>query len=256
MIFPISDDDRGLKRNAWVTVLLILINVGVFFYQGYNPDFNYGYAAVPYEITTNTDLVEETEIYARGETIDIPQTPGPNPIFLTIFSAMFMHGGWLHLISNMLFLWIFGDNVEVRFGSVRFILFYLVSGIIASIAHIVTAPMSVLPSLGASGAIAGVLGAYLVMFPRNKVNSVFFFVKIVSLPAWLVIGLWGVMQVVGGWGALFENTNAGGVAYAAHVGGFVAGIILGLAFRFMLDREPESVLSRNYERDPKARRIL
>src|SRR5690606_38565516 len=127
----------------------------------------------------------------------IPQEPGPNPIQLTILSAMFMHGGWLHLGGNMLYLWIFGDNVEHRVGAWKFLAFYLVSGIVATFAQIAVHPEAVIPNLGASGAISGVLGAYLVLFPRNRVNAVFFF-RIVSLPAVVVIGFWALLQVIDG----------------------------------------------------------
>jgi membrane associated rhomboid family serine protease len=226
--------------------------VAVFYYQTTHPDFTSGYSAVPKEITTNTDLVGDEMIQMRGEMHPIPQTPGPSPIFLTLFTAMFMHGSLMHLGSNMLFLWIFGDNVELRFGTFMFIFFYVVSGLVASLTHIMLAPNSIIPSLGASGAIAGVLGAYLVLFPRNRVNTLFF-VKIISIPAFAVIGLWGVMQVVTMMGQ--TTGESGGVAYAAHVGGLVTGMILGLAFRFILEKEPESVLAHNYEKDPKAKKL-
>ncbi len=253
MIFPISDDDTKLKRFAWVTLLLLIANVAVYFYQQQNPSFTYGYSAIPKEILTNTDLTETQVIEVKGETKEIPQAPGPTPILLTIFTAMFMHGNLMHIGSNLLFLWIFGDNVENRFGHMRFLLFYIVTGVIASLAHILFDPGSVVPSLGASGAIAGVLGAYLVMFPHNKVNALFF-IRIISLPAFLVIGAWGVMQVVS---MMMTNQEGGGVAYAAHIGGLVAGMILGLGYRFAIEREPkDNVLYQNYEDDPKARRGL
>lgn len=253
MLFPLSDDDRSLKKTGWVTIIFILINIAVFYYQFYvNPDFTAGYSAIPKEIMTNTDLIGSETIQFEGQIAEIKHTPGPSPIFLTIFSAMFMHGGLLHLGSNMLFLWIFGDNVEIRFGHLRFILFYVVSGIVASLTHIMLSPESVIPSLGASGAIAGVLGAYLVLFPRNRVNALFF-IKIISLPAWIVIGLWGGMQI---FTMMMQPPGmGGGVAYSAHVGGLVAGLILGLAFRFIIDTEPNSVLYQNYAHDDKAKRL-
>lgn len=253
MIFPISDDDSGLKKFAWVTILFIIINVAVFFYQQSNPTFTQGFTAVPAEITTGKDLVGPQPVEFGGKMVDIEHSKGPSPIFLTLLTSMFMHGSLMHLGSNMLFLWIFGDNVENRFGWFRFIIFYVISGLVATFAHILLDPDSKIPMLGASGAIAGVLGAYLVMFPRNKVNALFF-VKIISLPAFIVIGLWAVLQVVNMFS--LKPGSGGGVAYAAHVGGLVAGIILGLAFRFMLDREPEkNVLYQNYRHDDKARKI-
>lgn len=253
MIFPISDDDSGLKRFAWVTILFILINIAVFLYQQSNPPFTSSYSAVPAEITTGKDLVGEQSVKFGDKIVEIEHGKGPSPIFLTLLTSMFMHGGWMHLGFNMLFLWVFGDNVENRFGWVRFIIFYVVSGLVATFAHIMLDPDSKIPMLGASGAIAGVLGAYLVMFPRNKVNALFF-VKIISLPAFIVIGLWGILQVVSMMG--LKPGSGGGVAYAAHVGGLVAGIVLGLAFRFILDREPDrNVLYQNYRRDDKAKKI-
>ncbi len=252
MLFPISDDDRSLKRTAWVTILFIVINIAVYFYQEANPDFTSGYSTVPREITTNTDLVGDETLIIHDRSVQVPQTTGPNPIFLTLFSAMFMHGGLMHLVSNMLFLYIFGDNVEIRFGSFRFILFYVVSGLVAGLTHVMLNPDSVIPSLGASGAIAGVLGAYLVMFPWNRVNALFF-IKVISVPAWLMIGLWGGMQFLP---LMIEKGGiGGGVAYGAHVGGLVAGLVLGLAFRLLAGEEPESILLRNYTLDEKAKRI-
>ena len=144
-----------------------------------------------------------------------------------------MHGGWLHLLGNMLFLWIFGDNVEHRVGHLPFLVFYLVAGVIASFAQILVDVDSVIPTLGASGAIAGVLGAYLVLFPANRVLVLFLRFPI-WVPAIVAIGLWAVLQVVGGFGA---TTEGGGVAYMAHIGGFVAGLVAGVLFR-MLFNEP------------------
>jgi membrane associated rhomboid family serine protease len=164
-----------------------------------------------------------------------------------------MHGGWGHLGGNLLYLWIFGDNVEHRFGGLKFLAFYLVSGIVATFAQIATDPAGVIPNLGASGAISGVLGAYLVLFPRNRVNAVFFF-RIVSLPAVFVLGMWGLMQVVSGAGSLAAEQGGGGVAYAAHIGGFIAGLVMGLVSRVGMKTEPDSVFRRQYEREPGVRR--
>ena len=162
----------------------------------------------------------------------IPQAPGPVPIFLTVFSAMFMHGGFAHLFGNLLYLWIFGDNVEDALGGVKFLIFYLICGIVATFAQILTAPGSPVPSLGASGAIAGVLGGYLVMYPTRSVRVLFGF-AIISLPALIVIGFWGVMQFMNGFGSIAPGTEQGkgGVAYFAHIGGFLAGLILVSLFR-------------------------
>ena len=152
------------------------------------------------------------------------------PPAATIFTSMFLHGGWMHIIGNMLYLWIFGDNVEEVLGHVRYLLVYLACGLAASVAHIALAPDSLVPTLGASGAIAGVMGMYLIWFPNNQVR-VLAFRTITWMPALLVIGLWIVLQLVLGMGELSTAGQQGGVAYAAHVGGATAGIIFGLVYR-------------------------
>ena len=263
MLFPLSDDDRHLSGPAFVTIVLIAANVLLFVVQLASPDFTYGWSTVPAEITTGADLVNDRPIPSveNGVEIrsaqDLPQRPGPGPaplIYLTLLSAMFMHGGWAHLGGNLLYLWIFGDNVEHRFGAVRFLVFYLVSGLAASFAQIALDPDGLVPSLGASGAISGVLGAYLVLFPRNKVNAVFFF-RVVSVPAFLVLGLYIVFQFVDGWGALFAAEQGPGVAYGAHIGGFAAGVVLALILRQRGEREHPSVLSPAMRRDPRNRQL-
>jgi membrane associated rhomboid family serine protease len=241
-MFPISDDNERGTGPAFVSLAFIALNVFVFLVlQGAGSsqegtEFTYGFSAVPYEITNNVDLVEPQAITVDGRTQQIPQEPGPSPIWLTLFSSMFMHGGWLHLGGNMLFLWIFGDNVEHRIGHGLFIVFYVVAGVIASFAQILVQTDSFIPTLGASGAISGVLGAYLVMFPTNRV-----LVLLLRFPVWVpaivVIGLWAVLQFVNGLGSIAVTEQTGGVAYMAHIGGFVAGLVAGVVFR-MLFREP------------------
>lgn len=238
-MLPLTDENERGTGPAFVSLAIIAINVAVFvFLQGAGAtqagfEFTYGFAAVPYEITNNVDLVEAVPITIGGEPVLIPQMPGPTPIWLTLLTAMFMHGGWLHLGGNMLFLWIFGDNVEHRIGHGLYLVFYLFAGIVASFAQILTDVGSVIPTLGASGAIAGVLGAYLVLFPANRV-----LVLLLRFPVWVpaivAIGMWAVLQVIGGFGA---TTEGGGVAYMAHIGGFVAGVAAGLVFR-MITHEP------------------
>jgi membrane associated rhomboid family serine protease len=147
---------------------------------------------------------------------------------------MFMHGGWLHLFGNMLYLWIFGDNVEDNFGSLPFLLFYLLCGVIATFAQMAAMPGSSIPNLGASGAIAGVLAAYLVLFPRGRVTVAIAFGGIAHVPAIVAIGLWIVLQLVSGIGSIADSAqtgDVGGVAYMAHIGGFVAGVVLVFFFR-------------------------
>jgi membrane associated rhomboid family serine protease len=143
---------------------------------------------------------------------------------------MFMHGGWLHLLGNMLFLWVFGDNVEHAMGPLAFIAFYVTAGIIGSLAQIFVDPTSLIPSLGASGAISGVLGAYIVLFPSNRV-LVFLFRFAVWVPALVVIGMWALLQFINGFGQIAETQQTGGVAYMAHIGGFVAGLVGGFIAR-------------------------
>lgn len=236
-MFPISDDNERGHGPAFVSLAFIALNVFVFLVlQGAGAStegqaFTYGYSAVPLEITTGVDLTEPEPVTVGGATISVPQEPGPTPIWLTLFSSIFMHGGWLHLGGNMLFLWIFGDNVEHRIGHGRFLVFYLVAGIVASFAQILIDADSVIPTLGASGAISGVLGAYLVMFPANRV-----LVLIIRFPVWVpaivVIGMWAVLQFINGFGAVaVTEETAGGVAYLAHMGGFVAGVLAGFVFR-------------------------
>ncbi|MGN6133131.1 MAG: rhomboid family intramembrane serine protease [Aureliella sp.] len=256
MLFPISDDDREVSSFAYVTYALLAANIVVFLIQMGDPAFTYGWSVIPREITTGVDLVEPEviDVPDYGQ-VEIPQAPGPSIIWLTLFSSMFMHAGFGHIAGNMLYLWIFGNNVEHRFGHAWFLLFYLSAGLIGSLAQILTAPYSVIPNLGASGAIAGVLGAYLVLFPHNRVNAVFFY-NIITVPAILVLGMWIVMQLVSGIGSIAAtSTSTGGVAYMAHIGGFVTGAVAALVCRTAIRCEPDSILLRQYERDPQARRL-
>ena len=261
MLFPISDDDQALSSRAVVTLVLVVVNVLVFGYQLAEPAFTYAWSVVPQEITTGQDLVnarpipEEDPAAEVRTPADIPQRPGPGPapfVYLTMLSAMFMHGGWGHLGGNLLYLWIFGDNVEHRFGAAPFLLFYLGSGVAATVVQVALDPTGLVPNLGASGAISGVLGAYLVLFPRNRIH-VLVLVFVVSLPAFLVLGLWIAMQYLSGFGAVAATDETGGIAYGAHVGGFVAGALLALAARAMGLGERRSVLSPAMARDPQTR---
>lgn len=235
-MFPIGDENEPGHGPAIVTLAFIAVNVLVFLVlQGAGSTagegFTYGYSAVPLEITTGRDLTTPQPIEIGGQTYGVPQEPGPDPIWLTLITSMFMHGGWLHLAGNMLFLWVFGDNVEHRVGALRYVIFYLVAGVIGSLAQIAVNPDSPIPTLGASGAISGVLGAYLVMFPGNRV-TVFLFRIVTQVPAIVAIGLWAALQLFNGIGAFaVTEETAGGVAYMAHIGGFVAGLAAGLLFR-------------------------
>jgi rhomboid family protein len=202
-MFPIGDDDSGQRTVPIVTYALIVINVLFFFVElsGGDP-FIMRWSVVPRRLIEN-----------------------PAGDFLTIFTSMFMHGGWLHLGGNMLYLWIFGDNVEDRFGSAKYAVFYFLCGIAATIAQVAVSAGSNVPNLGASGAIAGVLAAYLILFPKGQVR-VLMGRGVVPMPALMVIGLWIVLQFINGIGSITQSTETGGVAYMAHIGGFVAGLIL------------------------------
>jgi len=234
-MFPIGDENLPGRGIPWVTLGLIAVNVAVFlFLQGGSGDntFTYGWSSIAREITKGVDLTQAVPVVIDGTQYSIPQAPGPDPIYLTLLSSMFMHGGWLHLGGNMLFLWIFGDNVEHRAGPLLYLIAYLAAGIVGSMAQILSDPTSAIPSLGASGAISGVLGAYLVLFPRNRVTA--FVVRfLVQIPALLAIGMWIGLQVIS---SLADPTGTGGVAYLAHIGGFVAGVLAGLLFRALPDR--------------------
>ncbi|WP_169980183.1 rhomboid family intramembrane serine protease [Tautonia rosea] len=243
MVMPLGDM-HPTRILPWVNYALIAANILVFVLQSSLPEqFTISYAATPYEITRNTDLTEPVTLAVEVEVPDafgnvrveereevLPQGPVPFPVWLTLFSSIFMHGGLAHLGGNMLYLWIFGDNVEESLGHIRYLLVYLGCGLVASLSHVAIGPDSMIPSLGASGAISGVMGMYLVWFPQNRVRVLLGRV-ITTMPASLVIGLWIVMQLVLGIGDLSTAGQGGGVAYAAHVGGAAAGIFFGLAFR-------------------------
>jgi membrane associated rhomboid family serine protease len=236
-VFPIGDQNEPGGRRAPVTLILILINVAVFVLlqlpeaDWTRQPFTYGYSVVPYEITHNVDLRSPTRVTVGGETALIDQEPGPSPIWLTLLTSMFMHGGWLHILGNMWFLWIFGDNVERRFKSGPYLAFYLVAGVIASFAQIAADPASRIPSLGASGAIAGVLGAYIALFPTNRVTIIAFRFIPFAVPAIVAIGIWAALQFVSGFASIAVTEQTGGVAYLAHVGGFLTGVVAGFVAR-------------------------
>jgi membrane associated rhomboid family serine protease len=241
-MLPIGDENERGHGPAFVSLAFIGLNIAVFLLlQGAGgpggEEFTYGYSAVPFEITNNIDLVEPQPVTIGGRIEPIPQEPGPSPIWLTLLTSMFMHGGWLHIGGNLLFLWIFGDNVEHRIGHIPYLAFYLVAGVIASFAQILVDTDSFIPTLGASGAISGVLGAYLVMFPTNRVTVLMLRFPM-QVPAIVAIGLWAVLQFVNGIGAFaVTEETGGGVAYMAHIGGFVVGVVAGLFFRAIF-REP------------------
>jgi len=224
-VIPISDDPGPRRRFPFVNYALILINIGVFVAeQMYGDCFQAAYSVVPYAITHGQALGISGCSY--GE---------PSPVYVTLITAMFLHANLLHIAGNMLYLWIFGDNVEDRLGHFWYLIFYLFCGLVANAAQIAADPNSQLLNLGASGAIAGVLGAYLVFFPGARVRTVIFlgfFFTIARLSAFIVIGLWFVLQLVNSLASINPNdVSSGGVAYVAHVGGFAAGFIIALVLR-------------------------
>src|SRR4051812_33965377 len=231
MIFPIGDDNSGRSSVPVVNYILIAINILVFvLFQGLgsNERFNNAFSTVPEEIITGKDIARPVTIQVGDQRGTINLEPTPGSVYLTLLTSMFMHVSIMHIFGNMLFLWIFGDNVEDRLGKIRYLIFYLVCGFIASLSHVfATAAFGgnlYIPSLGASGAISGVLGGYLLLFPRNQVRVLILRIYM-TVPAIVAIGIWFLFQVFEGY--INSGPNAGGgVAYAAHVGGFVAGLLL------------------------------
>jgi membrane associated rhomboid family serine protease len=207
-MFPIGDDNSSRRTVPIVTYALIALNLLFFFAELKGGDaFIQQWAFVPRRFLAN-----------------------PGGDFPTLFTSMFMHAGWLHLLGNMLYLWIFGDNVEDRFGHLKFTIFYVLCGIAATFAQLAFSSGSNIPNLGASGAIAGVLGSYILLFPRSRV-SVLMGRGVIPMPALAVIGLWIVLQFVSGIGSISNTAESGGVAYMAHIGGFIAGFLLTLFLR-------------------------
>ncbi|HKD99970.1 MAG TPA: rhomboid family intramembrane serine protease [Planctomycetota bacterium] len=236
MVLPLGDDNRDRRSTPVVNYLLIAANVLVFVLLqggGENVSFTMAWSAVPQEIVTGHDVVTPSRMERdplSGETFPMPGL-GPTPIsvYLTLLTSIFMHGSWAHLLGNMLFLWIFGDNVEDRLGRGRYLVFYLTCGVLASLAHVLTTVAldqdRLVPSLGASGAISGVLAGYMLLFPQRRVRVLLVRV-ITDVPAWVAVGIWFAFQLVSGIGLLGGGAQAGGVAYGAHIGGFLAGLVL------------------------------
>ena len=207
-MIPVGDDNTSRRIQPVVTYALIALNVLFFFVELMGGDaFIETWAFIPSRFLAN-----------------------PGGDFLTIFTSMFMHAGWLHIGGNMLYLWIFGDNVEDRFGHLRYLGFYLLCGIAATFAQLAFSMGSSIPNLGASGAIAGVLGAYIVLFPRRNVR-VMVGSGVSQMPALIVIGLWFILQLFSGIGSIAATADTGGVAYMAHIGGFIAGVVLAFILR-------------------------
>lgn len=211
MIFPIGDENVTGGSRPYLSYSFIVLNVLIFIFQitmesGDLQQFVYQYGTIPSVIMT-----------------------GEN--YGSLLTSMFLHGGWMHVIGNMLFLWVFADNIEAVIGNSRFFVFYLLGGLFATGAHILSNTASVIPSIGASGAISAVLGAYLVMFPKSQIKVLFFF-KIIYITAMLFLGLWIIQQLLAGIASMGPQTaETSGVAWWAHIGGFIFGVLAGMVFR-------------------------
>ncbi len=245
MFTPIADDNSDRTLRPIINYVLIALNIIVFLVlqgAGSNILFTYAFASVPAEILTGMDIVTESrEIIDEysGQQFQIPGLqPTPIPVYFTLITSMFMHGGFGHLIGNMLYLWVFGDNLENRMGHGRYLAFYLVTGVLAALAHVfsvyITPGAELIPMIGASGAISGVLGGNIILLPHRRI-TVLLGIWPLQVSALFALGMWIVFQFINGVGAL--GGEGDGVAYAAHIGGFIAGVIL-VKF-FEKDGDPE-----------------
>lgn len=251
-MIPIGDDNSCRRGTAWLTWLIIALNVFIFvFVEAFGTEQSVvsGFAAVPAEILSGKDIATGARRLIEPWTGRILRVPGlaptPIPVLLTLITSMFLHGGLGHLAGNMLFLGVFGDNVECRIGRTRYLVLYLAAGVLGTLAHVGVSALTgeglYTPMIGASGAISGVLGAYLALFPGNRVTVLMFGFIPTVLSAWLVIGLWFLMQIFGG----LSGWSSSGVAYLAHIGGFVAGWLWARSYR---RRESERILRERAER--------
>jgi membrane associated rhomboid family serine protease len=225
-MFPIGDDNSDRTIAPYTNFIIIALNVLVFLFLqqlGSNDHFTYAFSLVPKEITTGIDLSGVQLVRdSMGHIGRIDLYSSPLPVYLNFLSSMFMHGGFMHIFGNMLFLWIFGDNVENAIGHIRYAIFYLICGFAAAAGQILMGPDSVIPMLGASGAISGVLGGYVLLYPRRQVRAIIFNF-ITTVPAFVAIGIWIGYQLILGF---FTPAGSGGVAYTAHIGGFAVGLLL------------------------------
>lgn len=232
MLFPIGDDNSDRIRVPYVNYIFIAVNIVVFVLLqglGANDAFTYAFSVVPREIMTGVDIAAPQVIRdSFGNRAMIPLEPTPIPLYATVLTSMFMHGGFMHILGNMMYLWIFGDNLEDRLGHIRYAIFYLVCGTFAALAQIFTDTNSIIPMLGASGAISGVLGGYVLLFPRRSVTAIIFY-NVVRIPAFVALGVWIGFQILSNY---LTPAGGGGVAYMAHIGGFVAGFLLIKLFAF------------------------
>jgi membrane associated rhomboid family serine protease len=241
-MIPLRDNVRS-RTKPFVNVTMIVICAVVFFAQlsqrEGDPSLVERYGMIPVRVTdpeAPVAIVEQeivrTPLGDRVREVSRPAAPAGVPAWLTVLTCIFLHGGWMHFLGNMWFLWIFGDNVEDRFGHLGYLVFYLACGAAASLTHLVTDPSSSIPTIGASGAIAGVMGSYFLLYPKAMVLTavpIFYFIEMLVLPAWVFLGIWFLIQFVQGSAAIGVETA--GVAWWAHIGGFAAGFVVALALR-------------------------
>jgi membrane associated rhomboid family serine protease len=234
-LFPLRDENPTLTTPV-VTIAFILVNVIVWLYvegggmsERLLADAVCQFGLIPAEVTNSTGGYSGVELGGS-----LPACSFGGLTRSAILTSMFMHGGWVHLIGNMWFLWLFGNNIEDSMGSGRFLVFYLLVGTVAAVSHVVAGPGSAMPMVGASGAVSGIMGAYLLLYPRVRIQTLFIFVillRIIAVPAWLVLALWFALQVLA---AYMAPVDTGGVAVWAHIGGFVAGALM---IRIFSDRK-------------------
>ena len=257
MIWIIGDDNRDRRRKPIVTYAFIVLNIMAFFVLqecGTNAAFTRSFAAVPAEIVNGTLLNDNqlTILEQSNRTIYIiaARLRRALPVYITLITSMFLHGGLLHILGNMLFLFVFGDNIEDKIGKFWYILFYLVCGIVAALIQVVSSVVTnvdmQIPIVGASGAISGLLAAYVIFYPRKRVKILFWFLLfirfIVRVPSIVVIGIWFALQLLSAYSTFGEG--GGGVAYAAHIGGFVMGALLALIVKLTDRRQKDDFLSK------------
>lgn len=249
-MLPIGDIDVYRRTTPYIILGIIGLNVLIFLYElslggslfftnsGAVAEFFYQLGVVPHELTSGEEIYG-SRLFQEGKfphTRIVPiDLTSPIPTWGTAFSSMFIHGGWLHLIGNMLYLWVFGSNIEDKFGHIKFLLFYLGAGLAAVWTQVLINPDSQAPMIGASGAVSGVAGAYLVLFPFNRIRTliIFFFIMAIELPAMTLLGFWFILQLFQGVGSLGPGVGVGGVAHWAHVGGFLMGSGLVVFYKFI-----------------------
>ncbi len=256
MFTPIGDDNSDRKITPFVNYLLIAINIAVFVFLqqlGNNLEFTYAFASVPAEILTGTDIVTQSQQIVDEFTGRSFELPGlqvtPIPVYLTLITSMFMHGGFAHLLGNLLYLWVFGDNLENIMGHSRYFLFYLITGVLAALTHVMSSFLipgtELIPMIGASGAISGILGGNILLFPKRRI-TVLIGIFPLKVSALFALGMWIIFQFIAGVGALGGEND--GVAYGAHIGGFLAGLFLVKLFVKDGDTDDREIFKRGYNR--------